>query len=68
MKSNNLEPDKIKEMRELCKTRPVIHSDLDHLKRGSTLFLHNLGYTDEEIAQTLDLEIQKIIVFIPSFT
>ncbi|MDK2832972.1 MAG: hypothetical protein PWR29_734 [Methanolobus sp.] len=46
--------------RELCRTRPLIYSDLDHLKKGSTGFLHGLGFTDEEIALALDLEPREV--------
>lgn len=46
--------------RELCRTRPLIYSDLDHLKKGSTGFLHGLGFTDEEIALALDLESREV--------
>lgn len=46
--------------RELCRTRPLIYSDLDHLKKGSTGFLHGLGFTNEEIALALDLELREV--------
>ena len=51
---------KIQQMRELCRTRPVIYSDLDHLKKGSTGFLHEQGYSNEEIADALDLDLSDV--------
>jgi hypothetical protein len=45
----------IEHMRQLCKTRPVRYSDLDHLKKGSTAFLHENGYSNTQIAEALDL-------------
>nr|WP_319506767.1 hypothetical protein [uncultured Methanolobus sp.] len=47
-------------MRQLCKTRPLKYSDLDHLKKGSTEFLHQSGYSMEEIADALDLSVRDI--------
>ncbi len=47
-------------MRQLCKTRPLKYSDLDHLKKGSTEFLHQSGYSIEEIADALDLSVRDI--------
>lgn len=46
--------------RELCSARPLIYSDQDHLKKGSTGFLHGLGFTNEEIALALDLELREV--------
>jgi hypothetical protein len=45
---------------ELCRKRPVIYSDLDHLKKGSTGFLHELGYSKEDIALALDPEVREV--------
>lgn len=50
----------IEKMRELCRTRPVIYSDLDHLKKGSTGFLHDNGYSKEEIAAALELDVTEV--------
>ncbi|MDW7732274.1 MAG: hypothetical protein SCH66_07580 [Methanolobus sp.] len=50
----------IGKMRELCRTRPVICSDLDHLKKGSTGFLHDQGYSKEEIAAALELDVAEV--------
>ncbi|WP_292469804.1 hypothetical protein [Methanolobus sp.] len=47
-------------MRQLCKTRPLKYSDLDHLKKGSTEFLHQAGYSIEEIADALDMGVRDI--------
>ncbi|WP_394698017.1 hypothetical protein [uncultured Methanolobus sp.] len=44
----------------MCKTRPLKYSDLDHLKKGSTEFLHQSGYSMEEIADALDLSVRDI--------
>ena len=52
--------DKLEQMRQLCKTRPLKYSDLDHLKKGSTEFLHQSGYSIEEIADALDLSVRDI--------
>lgn len=51
---------KIQEIRDLCSTRPVIYSDLDYLKKGSTGFLHELGYSNEEIAAALDIDLTDV--------
>ena len=60
MTSEEYESERSKHMRELCKIRPVIYSDLDYLKKGSTKFLHDLGYTNEEIAAALDLKVREV--------
>ena len=60
MTSEKSESEKSKKMIELCKTRPIIYSDLDYLKKGSTKFLHDLGHTNEEIAATLDLKVREV--------
>jgi hypothetical protein len=36
------------------------YSDLDHLKKGSTEFLHQSGYSVGEIADALDLSVRDI--------
>lgn len=46
----------IEYMGKLCKTRPISYSDLDYLKKGSTAFLHENGYSTSQIAQALDLD------------
>jgi hypothetical protein len=46
----------IEHMRQLCKTRPLRYSDLDYLKKGSTAFLHEKGYSKASIAEALDLD------------
>ncbi|WMW25767.1 hypothetical protein RE474_03345 [Methanolobus sediminis] len=46
----------IEHMRQLCKTRPLRYSDLDYLKKGSTAFLHEEGYSNVRIAEALDLD------------
>ncbi|MBN2109863.1 MAG: hypothetical protein JW705_02085 [Methanosarcinaceae archaeon] len=51
---------KIEKMRELCRKRPVIYSDLDHLKKGSTGFLHEQGYSNEEIAAAMELDVEEV--------
>ncbi|MDK2826858.1 MAG: uncharacterized protein PWQ63_1152 [Methanolobus sp.] len=43
-------------MRKLCKTRPLRYSDLDYLKKGSTAFLNENGYSNAQIAEALDLD------------
>jgi len=45
---------------ELCRKRPVIYSDLDYLKKGSTGFLHELGYSKENIALALDQGVREV--------
>ncbi|WMW21174.1 hypothetical protein RE476_07070 [Methanolobus mangrovi] len=52
--------DKLEQMRQLCKTRPLKYSDLDHLNKGSTEFLHQAGYSIEEIADALDLSVRDV--------
>lgn len=47
-------------MRQLCKTRPVKYSDLDHLKKGSTKFLYEAGYSLEDISVALDLNLRDV--------
>lgn len=47
-------------MLKLCETRPLKYSDLDHLKKGSTKFLHEAGYSAEEIAAVLDLVLRDV--------
>ncbi|WP_340820590.1 hypothetical protein [Methanolobus sp. WCC4] len=47
-------------MRELCRTRPLKYSDLDHLKKGSTKFLHENGYSLEGIAEALELGLRDV--------
>ncbi|WP_406670100.1 hypothetical protein V7O67_12055 [Methanolobus sp. ZRKC4] len=39
----------------MCKTRPLKYSDLDYLKKGSTKFLYESGYSLEDISDALDL-------------
>ena len=43
-------------IKKLCKTRPLRFSDLDYLKKGSTAFLHEKGYSNASIAEALDLD------------
>ncbi|SFM83357.1 hypothetical protein [Methanolobus profundi] len=50
----------LEQMRKLCETRPLEYSDLDHLKKGSAMFLHKAGYSVEDIADALDLGIRDI--------
>jgi hypothetical protein len=50
----------VQEAMELCRKRPVIYSDPDHLKKGSTGFLHVLCYSKEDIALALDLELREV--------
>lgn len=52
--------DKIKIMRNLCRTRPLIYSDLDHLKKGSTKFLCEAGYPLDAICKALNLSMHDV--------
>ncbi len=47
-------------MRDLCSTRPVVYSDIDHLKKGSTMFLYEAGYPMNDIADALGLEVKEV--------
>lgn len=60
MTSEGYQTEILKNLRELCRTRPIIYSNLDYLKKGSTKFLHDLGYTNEEIASALDLKVREV--------
>ncbi len=51
---------KLESMRQLCETRPVKYSDLDHLKKGSTKFLYESGYSLEDISVALDLNCRDV--------
>ncbi|WP_406658069.1 hypothetical protein V7O62_05830 [Methanolobus sp. ZRKC2] len=58
--ADDIDNMKIEKMRELCRMRPLIYSDLDHLKKGSTGFLHNKGYSSREIAIALELDLREV--------
>lgn len=60
MTADEVNVSTVEKMRELCMTRPVIYSDQDHLKKGSTAFLHDRGYSDEEIAAALSLDLREV--------
>ncbi len=58
--ADEYDSERIEKMKELCSKRPVLYSDLDHMKKGSTGFLHDQGYSNEEIAIALELDLQEV--------
>ncbi|QLC49331.1 hypothetical protein HWN40_03160 [Methanolobus zinderi] len=58
--ANEFDSEKIEKMKEMCRTRPVLYSDLDHMKKGSTGFLYEQGYSNEEIAAALELDLHEV--------
>jgi len=52
--------NKLELMRELCEIRPLKYSDLDHLKKGSTKFLYEAGYSLVDIAEVLELNLRDV--------
>ncbi len=58
--ADKFDSERIEKIKELCRTRPVLYSDLDHMKKGSTGFLHERGYSNEEIAIALELDLHEV--------